>query len=152
MQSKLRPTRGPEDYDRDLPAVEVLLIAEILVGGDQKLKSHRLSHLNELAVLQLTPTTLERRLDDVPVERAAKRGRRPLIEEELQIASGPNGQALAGMLQYRIDLRPSYTRKPLQELDDGGTALKILKKGAHGHARRPEQPFSADLAWGTLYG
>jgi hypothetical protein len=135
-----------------MPAAEVLLTAEILVGGDQEIEFHRLSHLNELAILQLTPTTLEGRLDHVPFERVAKRSWRPLIEEELQIASGRNGQALAGVLQHRIDLRPSNTRKPLQELDDGGTPLEILKKGADGHPRPPEQPFSADLAWDALYG
>src|SRR5258708_2338589 len=86
-----------------------------------------------------------------PVERPAERGRRTLIEEEFQTASGRDSQALACVLQNRIDLSPGDARKPLQKVDHGGTALEILEESTHRHPRGTEQPFSADLARGALH-
>ncbi len=56
-----RPTGGRQHDDGDSQPTEVLLIAEVLVGGDKNLKALLLCRCQQLAVCQRTPTPLKGR-------------------------------------------------------------------------------------------
>jgi hypothetical protein len=45
MSPQHRPLLVAKDHDRDLPALQVLLVSEILVGGDQYFKTSGLSRI-----------------------------------------------------------------------------------------------------------
>lgn len=56
LSLNLRPRCRHEYDDRNLPALEILLIAEALVGGDENLESIRLGCRQQLSVRQCRPT------------------------------------------------------------------------------------------------
>ena len=152
MQAQSRPIGRPEHQDSQPASAEVLLIAKILVRGDQQVKVGGFGLLHQFPVLQLAPAALEGGLDDGAVNGAAQRHGRALIEEDLQTASGRNGEAMARVLEHSIHLCPRHAREPLEKLADGRPAFEILEEGAHGHTRGAEQLFSADLSGHAFYG
>ncbi len=151
MNAEGRPVGRPEHQDGESTSSKVLLIPKILVRGDQEIKSGRFGLLNQLPVIQLAPAALERGLDDEPVKGPAQRRGRALIEEDLQRASGRNSEAVARVLQHRVNLRTRHAREPLEKLADGRSAFEVLEEGSHGHTRGAEQPFSADLSGHAFY-
>jgi hypothetical protein len=75
--SNARPTSGRQHDDGNSPPSEVVLIAEVLVGGDKNLKALQLCHGQQLAVRQSTPTRLKSGFHLVRVQEFAKRHWRP---------------------------------------------------------------------------
>ncbi len=113
-----RPARGPQHGDREATPCQILLIAQILVGSYEKLEPSRFGFSNVRAVLELCPSALDRRLNPVVAEGEAQGNWCPLVEQDSQMTSDRNSQALARMLENRVDLFACHTRKPLEELQD----------------------------------
>jgi hypothetical protein len=63
-----RPSRIAEDYDRDDPVGEILLVADVLVGCQKNLEGCFLRGSQEFAVAQCIPTKVFRLFDYVVLE------------------------------------------------------------------------------------
>lgn len=77
-----RPICCRQNQNRYSPVFEVLLVAQVLIGGDDSLKTSRFSSQEKIAVLLFLPATFERGRDLVIVQGVAKRGWRTLIEQD----------------------------------------------------------------------
>ena len=62
------PTRCPQDEHRQATPGQVLLIPQVLVGGDVNVEAHGLRTLNQCTVLELSPPTFERRFYGMSVK------------------------------------------------------------------------------------
>lgn len=79
----LGPARCGQNEDGELPPSQSLLVAQILIRGDQYIKRRSLRGRQELTVVQCRPAAFERGLDLVTDQYAAQWRRRTLIEENL---------------------------------------------------------------------
>jgi len=69
-----------QNQNRYSPVFEVLLVAQILIGGDDSFKASRFGSQKEIAVLKRIPATFERGRDLVIGQGVTKRCRCTLIE------------------------------------------------------------------------
>ena len=74
------PVGRQQDENREPPGGEVLLVAKILVGGDDSRETLCLGAPQQITILQRTPTAFEGRDNLVGGEKAAQRHRRALVE------------------------------------------------------------------------
>ena len=56
------------------------------------------------------------------------------------------------MLEDGVNLVSRDSRKPFQEIADGGAALDVLKECAHRNSRPAKQPFTTDLSGNAFDG
>jgi Erythromycin esterase len=145
VRPKIRPTRGPEHQDRNPATREVLLIAQVFVGRDEKREALRLGRAEQRPILELRPPALIGRRDLVCPKGPPERCGGTLIKEDPHATLGGNREASARVLEDRVNLLSRHAREPLQELGDRRPALQVLEQGAHRHTRRAEKPLAADL-------
>ena len=146
------PACGRKNQDGELPATEILLMLQVLVRCDQRLKTVRLRHANEFTILQIVPALLERGYDGMPGQRVSKWGGRSLVEEDFHPRSALFGdrEALACEFQYRFDLRLRDARKPFEKFADRRAVFEVVEQRLHRDARAVEKPSAADLAGHTF--
>jgi hypothetical protein len=150
-----RPTRGRQNQDGQLSDLEVLLILQVLVGGNEHIESSFCSS-QEIPVTQVRPSHLERSGDGMTGQDLAQGGRGALIKEDSQRVrvSSSTGlrldQTVFGVRQDSDDLLVCDTGKPFQEIVQTGSTLKIFEQGAHRHTCSLEHPGPTDLSGNAL--
>lgn len=75
------PAGGGKDEDSQPASCEVLLIPQVLIGGQEDLEPFSLSGRDQRPVLQRAPAQLEGGFNGVSDQRVAQRRRRTLVEE-----------------------------------------------------------------------
>jgi hypothetical protein len=78
-----RPTRRHQHDYAEPTARQVLLVTEILVGGDERVETFGLGAGEEVTVLEVAPASFVGSLDGVARQVISQRDGSPLIEEEL---------------------------------------------------------------------
>jgi hypothetical protein len=81
MLPNFPPVGRWQNQNCQLPAGDVLLVAQVLIHGDEDFKP-TLGGAQQICVLQVGPTRLKRGGNFVPRGRAAERCGRALIEED----------------------------------------------------------------------
>jgi hypothetical protein len=81
MHAQYWPLRIAQHDERDCANRQILLVADIFVGGDQHIKSGVLSCLQQFAVLELVPPSLRGCLDCVFFEEWTDRNWGTLVKE-----------------------------------------------------------------------
>ena len=134
----LWPTCCPEHDDRNATACKVLLIPEILIGGDKNFVPFGFCRGDEFTVHQGRPTTFVRRCDLMACERTPQGGRGSVIKEDPHLC---NGERTAGsVLQHGARLVQTDSWKPLQELMDRRVVFEVLEESGDRDARPLEHP------------
>ena len=82
VQAHVRPCGGQQHHDRQPPAGEVLLVAHVLIGGDEDVIALVFSPGNQLSIAQFRPPSLPHGVDRMVAEMAPKRRGRALIEQD----------------------------------------------------------------------
>ena len=93
MGTNLRPSCRRQDQDGNSTVFEVLLITQILIGGDQKFEGGIFSGEKQIAIVQGRPSLLKGSLHRMPDEQAPQRQRRSLVKENSHRSRGAAGQA-----------------------------------------------------------
>jgi len=147
------PTGRGQNQDGELSTAQVLLTLEVLIRGDLGLEAFCFRRLNQIAVLQIAPTPLKSRHDNMPDERATQGSGCSLVEEDFHPRSSGFGddEALAGEFQNRFNLLLGDSRKPLQELAHCGPVFQIFEQRLHWNAGAAKNPCATDLAGHTFH-
>ena len=146
----LRPAGRRQHDDRHSAIGELLLMAQILVGGDQNVKRRAFRSRQQLPVAHRRPPTLVCRTDGVSGQRVPQRDGRALVEQDRhrlgRRPAQPSGgrQTVFSVGEDGQDLIARDAGEPLQEVVDGGARFQVLEQGAHGDARLFEDPGAAD--------
>ena len=82
VQAHVWPCRGQQYHDRQPPSGEVLLVAHVLIGGDEDVIALVLGPSNQVSIAQLRPPSLRHGVDRVVAEMPPKRRGRALIEQD----------------------------------------------------------------------
>ena len=130
-----------------------MLVLEIRIRGYQHGEPFVLRGMQKLAVLQGGPAAFIRRGYFMLRQYLPKGCGRSLIKEDSHLRRDQS--ASRRVLEYCTHLLESYSGKPLYELRDGSTILKILEKGRNGNAGPAKHPGSANalrIALNSLAG
>jgi len=136
------PARRGQNNDGNVPRLQVLLILELRVSGDEYLEAFLLRRIQQLAVLQPRPVALVRGRYFVMRQRLTQRDRGSLVEKYAHLSGGQC--APCGVLQNRANLLQRHAREPLHKLGHQCTVFKIFKQRCHRHAGATENPCAAD--------
>jgi hypothetical protein len=96
-----------------MPTRQALLVAQILVSGQQSVEARRLRLTQEFAVLKLAPTELVRSGDFMLDQVRSQRNRCALVEKDAHLR---NLQRLGSVLQNDARLLSGDARKPAHEI------------------------------------
>ena len=155
-----RPAGGWQHQDGDSPLGVILLVAEILVRGYQRVEVFALCCCKQVSVGKGRPAEFVSRLDGVRRQGSSQGSRCALIEEDSLgwevskrlLPGSRHGEALGRMLEDGMDLLEGHSREPLDELGDARSTIEVLEEGLHGDARAAEHPGSADAVRDPLDG
>ena len=151
------PTRSWQNKDGQLSYREVLLIAQVLVRGNEHIESFFCSS-QEISIAQIRPSHFERSGDGMTAQDFAQWDRSALIEEDSQcvwFSFRPGSrldQTVFSVLQHSDDLFVRDTRKPFQEVVHAGPTLEVLEQCTHRDAGSLEHPGPTDLSGNALDG
>jgi hypothetical protein len=120
------PTGCKQNNDGNAAASEVLLVLEVLVGGDKNFKARLLCCGDEITVLELRPTLLVRCHYLMVNQRLAQRRWRALIKENLH--SGSFKRTSSCMLKHGARLLRGNAREPFDEIVQRSIVFKVLKE------------------------
>jgi hypothetical protein len=110
------PTGCRQDDNCNRPTAEILLGLEVLVSGYENFKSCLLSSIKQVAVQQISPTSLKSCLDRVSSQCLSQGHRSALVEENPHLPSGDFGKASTGVFQDRFDLLALHTGEPCEKI------------------------------------
>ena len=72
-----------ENYDRDFPAREFLLVSDVFVGRDENFEASGFRSGNQVSILRLRPTMRSGFCNGVPVdEKPSQSARCPVVEKD----------------------------------------------------------------------
>jgi hypothetical protein len=94
MQAQYRPLGVAEDYESDLPTGQILLIANVLVGGDKYFKTRGLGRVEQRSVRESLLSAFHRFDNNMRVESLPQRCRRAVIKQNEHVRGRP-GSALS---------------------------------------------------------
>jgi hypothetical protein len=134
------PARRANDDDRDPACGEILLVPQVLVGGDKHLESGDLGLLKEFAVRQRAPAKFQGSADIMIRKVSAQRRGCALIEQD---AHSHGLQRVRGVLENKPGLFARDTGKPREEIRELCPVLQILEQRGDGNARAAEYPRAA---------
>src|ERR1700678_2069666 len=147
-RTKAGPLLQTKDHHRNSPPRKVLLIAHVLVGGQQDIESFRLSSRQQLTILELFPALLRRGAHFMIGKIGANRDRSGLIEQNAHVAFYSRliyanlgserwclVQAACGKLDHCLHLFAIETVVPLHDLVDTGSRVQSLEDRGDMHTR-----------------
>lgn len=136
-----RPARCAQYDDRDAPRGQILLILQVLVGGDHHFKSGVLSCLQQCSVSQRRPPALVGGLYGMQREPTTERRRSALIEQDTHLRCAET--TTSRVLQDCTYLLDGDAWEPFDEVASRCIVLEILEEGSDWHASTAEHPRSA---------
>jgi len=153
MGSQLRPLLVSKNHYSNLASRKILLITQVLIGGQQDFESGRFGSCQQLAVPQRAPALLRSGSDLVLLEIDAYGNRRGLIEKYSNLGrmfwqsiKTPNGEFNNG-----FDLFAIKPIKPLQDVVNVRAGFKVFEDGGNGHTRALQHPGSTDFAGNAFH-
>lgn len=123
----------PKLHDCDDPSGEVLLIAEVLVSGDQKIETFSLGAIEQISVLKAAPAHFDNRSNFVRSE-CVSAVEPEQIRREGYSSRGRLFNARLTIAQNSDRLRSLYRRKRFQKVVERESVGEILKQSADWHA------------------
>ncbi len=122
------PISRHQHQNREPPTSPRLLIAKVLVGGNENIEALDLGDIEQLTVRQDMPAALERGFHLVIRQNSPERSRRSLVEKDLHAFVSDCGfKAALSALKDGVDLIAPNAGKRVQEFLDGGAAFDVLK-------------------------
>jgi hypothetical protein len=146
--SLLRWLLQHQDCDAALP--QVLLVAEVGVGGDQQFIALPLSQANQVPIGDGGPAQFVGRGHKVAVQRAAQRNRCSLVKQDPHSGHGCS-RTPGGMLQHRAGLLLRHSREKLDEFSQGDAVFQVLEQSSHRDSCAAEHPDSTDALGISLH-
>ncbi len=148
VRAKLRPSLLADYYDRNLTVRQILLIANVFIGGQQQVESSLFRCVPRIAILERIPCLLGCRADRVAYEVRTDWHRRCLIEnnKHLRRVGGFSVKATGGEFYNRFHLLTVEAVEPFHNVVNIGASLQIFKDGGNRHARAFQGPGAAYLA------
>lgn len=116
---------------------KTLLISQILVSCNQRIKAFCRDFAQQFAVSKLVPAELKRGRHRVFFETMTQRSRRTLIKED---AHSCHFQRPSCVFQNYSRLLSCNARKPSNEVRDLRTVFEILEQGGYRNTRATKQP------------
>ena len=147
-----------DDDDGDFPSGQILLIAHVLVGGNEYFEPLGLRNVEQVAVRQPVPSQISRLGDDVDF-RWSRRGAGVLWSKRTRIGQlswflrqgGRRVETAGREFKHTYDLLPSEV-EPLHDFLDAGARFEVLKDDGNRHAGVAKDPGAADLAGDAFDG
>src|SRR5258708_26025187 len=152
MSLNLRPTCRRQYQNREASASQVLLVAQVLVGGDED-SEIRFRCAKKAAVFEFVPTHFVGRGNSVACQSVAQGRGRSLVEEDLHrcrrgmLLALRRSQALFGVVQNRVHLFAAHAWEPIEEIVHPRPILQILEQRLDRHPCALENPGATDLPW-----
>ena len=141
MTLHARPASCHEHCDSKITTGNVLLVAEVLIGGHKDLVTGQFGLSQKLTVLQSAPSELEDGCNDVVGQTCSKRNRRALIEQDAHLC---DLQGASRLFEYGASLFQSYARKPLNKFGNLSTIFKVLEQCCDRDASATKYPRTAN--------
>jgi hypothetical protein len=135
------PACRANDNNRDPARREVLLLSQVLVGGNKNFEAGGLSFLQQFAVRQRAPLKLGCRADLMLRMISAQRRRCTLIEQN---AHSHRFQRAGRMLENKPGLFLRDAGKPGEKIRQLRSVFQILEQGSDRNARVAKHPGAAE--------
>jgi len=156
MKLDHRPACSRENQNSETSRTKVLLIAQVLIGGDEGIEC-RLGCAEKVAVFKFGPSHFVGGGNAVTRQQAAQGRRRSLVEENLHGRRGPiqasgGRQTLFGVAQNRLHLFTSHAGEPFEEFIHSSPVFQVLEQRLDWHPCALEDPNAADLSRRPFHG
>ena len=132
------PTGGLKYQNGHAPAGQVLLVLQVLIGGDEDVKLRALGSGNELAILQTRPTAFVCGFNGMAKKRMTKRRRCTLVKQDQHLCDFEC--ASRGMFQHVAGLVQRDAGEPLQKLMNGCAVFEVLEQGGSRYTGATKYP------------